>query len=137
MPVAFLVLVFDDLRMSGDALLGGGRAGRRKRGLVGGKRLREHAVDLVGPAVVVANDLIRDMRHGYTCCVVAFRIAQRVHRHSITYDWDGCDIMRRQTSSGFRGSSMRLLGWVALATLVALAAAHAQVYPSRAITMVV
>jgi tripartite-type tricarboxylate transporter receptor subunit TctC len=32
---------------------------------------------------------------------------------------------------------MRLLGWVALATLVALAAAHAQVYPSRAITMVV
>jgi tripartite-type tricarboxylate transporter receptor subunit TctC len=32
---------------------------------------------------------------------------------------------------------MRLLGWVALATLVALAAAHAQVYPSRPITMVV
>ena len=32
---------------------------------------------------------------------------------------------------------MRLLGWVALATLVALASAHAQVYPSRPITMVV
>src|SRR6476659_3165394 len=45
--------------------------------------------------------------------------------------------MRKQTSSGFRGSTMRLLVSVALATSLCLAAAHAQVYPSRPITMVV
>src|SRR6516165_6840719 len=67
-PVAFLVLVFDALRVPGHALLGGGRARRRERRIVGRKRLREHAVDCIGPAVVVANDPICDMRHGCTCC---------------------------------------------------------------------
>src|SRR5262249_38807370 len=65
-PVAFLVLVFDCLRVTGDALFGRGRARRRKRRLVGGKRLRENAVDRVGPAVVVTDDPIYDMRHGCT-----------------------------------------------------------------------
>src|SRR6266508_3471978 len=67
MPAAFLVLVFDDLRVPGHALLGGGNAGCCQRRLVRRKRLREHAVDLVRPAVVVADDLICDMRHGCTC----------------------------------------------------------------------
>src|SRR5512133_526358 len=53
------------------------------------------------------------------------------------YDRYGCGTMRRQTRSGFRSASMRLLVSVALATLVGLAAAHAQVYPSRPVTMVV
>src|ERR671936_388679 len=98
----------------------------RQRRLVSRKRLREHAVGLVGPAVVVADDLICDMRHGCTCWVVAWSIAEGAHRRSIAYDTDGCATMRRQTRSGFRGASMRLLVSVALATLVALAAAHAQ-----------
>src|SRR5262249_2391418 len=42
-----------------------------------------------------------------------------------------------QTNSEFGGSSLRLLISVAMATLVGLAAAHAQVYPSRPISMVV
>src|SRR5262245_29213535 len=66
-PVAFLVLVFDGLRVPGHALLGGGRAGRRKRRRVARERLREHAIDRVRPAVVVADDVISDMRHGCTC----------------------------------------------------------------------
>src|SRR5437899_9684980 len=66
-PMAFLVLVFDDLRVPGYALLGRRRAGCRKRRLVGRERLREHAVDRVGPALVVADDPISDMRHGCTC----------------------------------------------------------------------
>src|SRR5262245_10697187 len=53
-----------------------------------------------------------------------------------SYGRDGCGTMR-QTNSEFGGSSMRLLVSVAMATLVGLAAAHAQVYPSRPISMVV
>src|SRR5215831_7513223 len=67
-PVAFLVLVLDGLRVPGHALLGGGSAGRGKRRIVGWKWLREHAIDHVSPALVVADDPICDMRHGCTCC---------------------------------------------------------------------
>src|SRR5262249_32430592 len=67
-PVPLLVFVFDDLRVRGRAWLGGGRAGRRKRRLVGRKRFREHAIDHVGPALVVADDLICDVGHWCTSC---------------------------------------------------------------------
>src|SRR5215831_1935359 len=83
-PVAFLVLVFDRLRVPGHALLGGGRARRRKRRRVGRERLREHAVDRVGPAVVVADDVICDMRHGCTCW------RQRSTRGGLAQHRSGC-----------------------------------------------
>src|SRR5262249_32667737 len=67
MPATFFVLVLDCLRVTGYALLGRGRARRGKRRLVSGKRLRENTVDRVGPALVVPDDPICDMRHGCTC----------------------------------------------------------------------
>src|SRR5262249_53878494 len=63
-PVAALVFVFDDLRVSRHALLGrGGDASRREGLSVSRIWLREYAVDRVRPAVVVPDDLIRDMHH--------------------------------------------------------------------------
>src|SRR5919201_4914449 len=66
MPAAFLVLIFDDLGVPGHALLVRCRARCRKRRLVRRKRFRENAVDRVSPAIVVTDDLVRDMRHGCT-----------------------------------------------------------------------
>src|SRR6266446_3763435 len=62
-PAAVLVFVFDDLRVARHALLGRGGAGRREGLSMGRIRLREYTVHRVRPAVVVPDDLIRDMRH--------------------------------------------------------------------------
>src|SRR5215831_11160816 len=64
-PVAALVFVFDDLRVARHPLLGRGGASRREGLRVGRIWLREYAVDRVRPAVVVPDDLIRDMRHRF------------------------------------------------------------------------
>jgi hypothetical protein len=62
-PAAVLVLPFDRLRAAGDALLGGSAPRGGERLGVGRKRLGEHAADRVGPAVVVADDLVGDVGH--------------------------------------------------------------------------
>src|SRR5262245_25642745 len=69
-PLAVLVLVFDDLGKARHALLLGRGPGGRQRVRVGGEGLREYAAGLVGPAAVVLDDLIRHVRH---CCTFAVR----------------------------------------------------------------
>src|SRR5690242_11246029 len=66
-PFAVLVLVFDDVGLAGRALFLRGPSRRRERGRVGGKRLRERAVRLIGPALVVPDDLIGHVCHRSTC----------------------------------------------------------------------
>lgn len=63
MPLAFLVLVLDDVGLPGNALLLGGALGRGERGRMGAKRLGENIAGLVGPAFIVPDDSIRDVRH--------------------------------------------------------------------------
>ena len=63
MPASVLVLVLDDLGASGHALLLGCSLRRRQRRRVRREGLGEHAVDLVGPAAVVLDDFVRDVRH--------------------------------------------------------------------------
>src|SRR5262249_27334238 len=62
-PFALGVLVFDCLAAPWLALLGSGAAGSVERFLVGGKAFREHPVDRVGPAIVVADHLVSDVYH--------------------------------------------------------------------------
>src|SRR4051794_24131400 len=62
-PLALCVLVLDLLAIAGHTLLLrcrlSGRQGLRMRR----ERLREHTVDLVGPATIVLDDFIRHVRH--------------------------------------------------------------------------
>src|SRR5689334_12463606 len=67
MPFAALVLVFDGLALPRLALLGGNAPRGFKRLLVRGEALREHTVDGVSPAVLVANHLVSHVCHGFTC----------------------------------------------------------------------
>jgi len=63
-PLALVILVLNGFRIAGDFLLGGGRLGRGERVGVGWKALRKHAVDLIGPATVVLDDLVGHISHG-------------------------------------------------------------------------
>src|SRR3984957_21177737 len=63
MPFAVLVLIFDRFAPPRLALFGGGVACGFKRFLVGGKAFREHPVDSVGPAILVADHLVSDVYH--------------------------------------------------------------------------
>ena len=63
-PLALLVLELDDLGVAGDRLLGGGSLRGRQRVGMGREGLRKHAIDLVGPAAIVLDDLIGDFGHG-------------------------------------------------------------------------
>src|SRR5262249_53400399 len=67
-PAAALVLVFDGFGLSRDALLAGRGACRRECCGVSWKRFRECAADLVGPPILVANDLISDVGHRIRLC---------------------------------------------------------------------
>ena len=64
MPLSLVILVFDGFSMTGDFLFGGSHLrggkclGMRRKGL------RKHAVDFVGPAAVVLDNLIDDIRRG-------------------------------------------------------------------------
>src|SRR5262245_29904552 len=62
-PFALLVLVLDDLAVSRDSLLRGGRLGGRERVRMSGEGLGKYAVNLVSPAAVVSDDLICHVRH--------------------------------------------------------------------------
>src|SRR3984893_2931631 len=63
-PLALVILVLDGFRVAGDFLLLGGRLGGRERLGVGRERFRKYAVDFIGPAAVVLDDLVGDIRHG-------------------------------------------------------------------------
>src|SRR5665213_3769203 len=64
MPAALLVLVLYFLGVAGDGLFDRRRLGRGECCGVARERLREHAIDLVGPAAVVLDDFVCDFRHG-------------------------------------------------------------------------
>lgn len=61
-PGAVSVLVFDGMGFVGDTLLGDDAAGGRQGGVAARKGFREHIVELVGPAAVVLNDLVVNLR---------------------------------------------------------------------------
>jgi len=73
MPAAVLVLVFDNLRVARHTLFGRGPAGCCEGLGVSRKRLGEHTVDRVRPAVVVPHDSICHMRHPFTCRTLLLR----------------------------------------------------------------
>jgi len=54
---------YSDVGLPGNALLLGGALGRGERGRMGAKRLGENVAGLVGPAFIVPDDSIRDVRH--------------------------------------------------------------------------
>src|SRR5581483_654303 len=62
-PFAPLVLVFDVAGGAGRALLARGALRGFERRLVGGEGLGENVADLVGPALVVPDDLVGHMHH--------------------------------------------------------------------------
>src|SRR5689334_13609343 len=66
-PIALRVLPLDAFARAGNTLLGGSVARRGQRLGMGGERFGEDAVDRIGPAVVVADDLVGDVRHRCTC----------------------------------------------------------------------
>src|SRR6516225_1051848 len=61
-PLAFLILVLDCFHVTGKFLLRGGRLRGGERFGMGRKGFRKHAIGLVGPATVVLNNLISDVR---------------------------------------------------------------------------
>src|ERR1700722_12117722 len=63
-PLAIGGLVFDRLGSAGYPLFGGDALGGGECRGMGRKRLREYAVDGVGPAAVMLNDPVGDMAHG-------------------------------------------------------------------------
>src|SRR6266404_1705203 len=67
-PFAVRRLVFDRLGAAGNALLGGGALGGGKRCGMGREGFRKHAVDGVGPAAVMLNDLVGDEGHDELAC---------------------------------------------------------------------
>src|SRR5437016_13563628 len=72
-PFAVRRLVFDRLGTAGDALLGGGALGGGKRCGMGREGFRKHAVDGVGPAAVMLNDLVGDEGHDELACFAETR----------------------------------------------------------------
>ena len=64
MPAPIRVFVFDDFRMTGLHLLGRGDARGLQRLSMRREAFREHAVDRIGPAAVMLDDVIGDFRHG-------------------------------------------------------------------------
>src|SRR5262245_26716142 len=63
-PAAFFVFVFDNFGVTRDGLfLGSGLCGGQCIGM-GGEGFRENAVDLVGPASIMFDDLVRNFHHG-------------------------------------------------------------------------
>src|SRR5687768_1108702 len=62
-PFAVGVLVLDAIRGSGDLLFGRSDLGRAQRVLVVGECLRECRADLVGPAPIMLDDLVGQLRH--------------------------------------------------------------------------
>src|SRR5664280_3751722 len=64
MPFAVGRLVFDRLGAPGHALLGGGAPCGGKCGGVAREGFRKYAIDGVGPAAVMLNDLVGDVGHG-------------------------------------------------------------------------
>ena len=65
---------------AGDFLLLGGRLRGGERVGMGRERFREYAVDLVGPAAVVLDDLIGDFGHGGTILRWLTVVADNVSR---------------------------------------------------------
>src|SRR3989304_1217607 len=67
---------------------GGGGEGVLQRGGVGRIGFREHAVDLVGPAAIVLDDLVGDFDHGTPrvqgrCLPLRYGKAGRLHRPGV------------------------------------------------------
>jgi hypothetical protein len=63
-PLALVILVLDGFRVARDfLLLGGGLRGCERLGM-GLECFRKYAVDFIGPAAVVLDDLLGDIRHG-------------------------------------------------------------------------
>ena len=71
-PLALVILVFDGFRVAGDLLLLGGRLRGCERLGMGWEGFRKHGVNLIGPAAVVLDDLVGDIRH-----VTPFRVCRR------------------------------------------------------------
>src|SRR5262249_5160441 len=63
-PLALVILVLDSFRVAGDFLLLGGRPRRSERLGMGRERFRKHAVDFIGPAAVVLDNFVCNVRHG-------------------------------------------------------------------------
>src|SRR5215471_5992053 len=63
-PLALLILVLDGFRVAGNFLLLGSRPRGGECLGMGRKGFGKHAVDLIGPAAVVLDNLISDVRHG-------------------------------------------------------------------------
>src|SRR6516225_7685384 len=63
-PLALVILVLDSFRVAGDFLLLGGRPRRSERLGMGREGFRKHTVDFIGPAAVVLDNFVGDLRHG-------------------------------------------------------------------------
>jgi hypothetical protein len=64
MPLAVLVLIFNGLGPTGDALLGSRPARRRQRLGMRAEAFGKNAIDSISPTLVVADDLVRNVCHG-------------------------------------------------------------------------
>src|SRR5258708_39923335 len=62
-PLAVRRLIFDRLGAAGHALLGGGASGGRQCGCMVREWFRKHAVDGIGPAAVMFDDLVSYVAH--------------------------------------------------------------------------
>src|ERR1700730_11597899 len=62
-PLAVGGFVFDRLGSAGHALLGGGAPGGGKRRGMGRVGVGKHDIDGIGPAAVMLNDFVGDVRH--------------------------------------------------------------------------
>src|SRR6516225_9970256 len=67
-PFAVRGLVFDHLGASRCALFPGGAPGGSERCGMGDEALRKYAVDGIGPAAIVLDDLVGEMAHSDTRC---------------------------------------------------------------------
>src|SRR6202022_3547352 len=63
MPLAVGGLIFDRLGTAGHALLGGGALGGGEGCRAGREGFRKHAIDGVGPAAVMLDDLVGHVTH--------------------------------------------------------------------------
>src|SRR5262245_6674615 len=62
-PLALVILVLDGFRVARDFLLRGGRPRSGERLGMGREGFRKYAVDFIGPAAVVPDNLVGDIRH--------------------------------------------------------------------------
>src|SRR4051812_15672937 len=65
-PTSIRVLPLDRFALAGHALLRGGGLGGGERRRMAWERFGKHAVDLVGPAAVVFDNLVGDVGHART-----------------------------------------------------------------------